>query len=521
MMSAGFGALLSHWRKHPLQLAMLLLGLCLATALWSGVQAINAQARSSYDRAAAMLGQDRYEQLVPVVGDEISQDVFVRLSRAGWKVSPVIEGEWRAGTNRIHLIGMDPVTLPKEAAAAAVGDASDLLAFITPPGLIYVSPSTAADLRGTNTPPLKASADLLPGTAIADIGIAQQLLGRPMLISRLIVSSDQSMGRAELATLAPEVTLKKPDRHGDISRLTDSFHLNLTAFGLLAFLVGLFIVYATIGLAFEQRRPMFRTLRTLGMPAATVMGLLIAELLIFAVVSGLLGIALGYLLASFLLPGVAATLRSLYGASVEGALAFRGGWVASGMAIAIGGTLLSAVQSLWQISRMPLLAPAQPRAWTRASQRFLAVQAGVALALLLLAAALAVWGNGLIAGFGVLACLLVGAALLLARRAGHSSRAGFASVRKSCAVVVLGGHAATDSGPGTGADGALDRAFRQCRGRHDGCEFPIHIYRLARPASRFGTLCHGALGGGGRQVGGMAWNEGYGSSSDLERKRKY
>jgi putative ABC transport system permease protein len=40
--------LLSHWRRNPLQLAMLWLGLALATALWSGVQAINAEARSSY-----------------------------------------------------------------------------------------------------------------------------------------------------------------------------------------------------------------------------------------------------------------------------------------------------------------------------------------------------------------------------------------------------------------------------------------------------------------------------------------
>ena len=37
--------LLSHWRRHPLQLATLLIGLISATALWSGVQALNQQAR--------------------------------------------------------------------------------------------------------------------------------------------------------------------------------------------------------------------------------------------------------------------------------------------------------------------------------------------------------------------------------------------------------------------------------------------------------------------------------------------
>ncbi|WP_133707821.1 ABC transporter permease [Rhizobium sp. BK313] len=413
MISSGLGALLSHWRRHPLQLAMLLLGLSLATALWSGVQAINAEARASYDRAAAMLGQDRFDQLVPTSGEEVSQETFARLSRAGWKVSPIVEGEWRVGTSRIHLIGVDPVTLPSGASAAALSVTSDLLAFITPPGLLYVSSETAERLKGNSTPPLKVSPGMLPSTAIADIGIAQGLLDKPMLVSRFVVSPDQPMGRPELSVVAPELSLKKPDVQGDLSRLTDSFHLNLTAFGFLAFAVGLFIVYSTIGLAFEQRRPTFRTLRSLGIPATTLMGLLLIELLVFAVFSGLVGVALGYILASFLLPGVAATLRSLYGASVDGALTFRSGWVLSGLAIAVAGTLLSAAQSLLQISRMPLLAPAQPRAWARASERLILVQSAAALVLFVVAAALSEWGSGLVMGFAVLTCLLLGAALLL------------------------------------------------------------------------------------------------------------
>ncbi len=49
---AAMQALLSHWRRKPLQLLTLIAGLALATALWSGVQAINAEARASYDDAA-------------------------------------------------------------------------------------------------------------------------------------------------------------------------------------------------------------------------------------------------------------------------------------------------------------------------------------------------------------------------------------------------------------------------------------------------------------------------------------
>ena len=47
--------LLSHWRKHPFQLVMLLTGLFLASGLWTGVEAVNTEARASYALAEAAL----------------------------------------------------------------------------------------------------------------------------------------------------------------------------------------------------------------------------------------------------------------------------------------------------------------------------------------------------------------------------------------------------------------------------------------------------------------------------------
>ena len=58
-------ALLSHWWRTPIQLFAFLAGLALATALWSGVQAINAEARASYDAAASTLGEGKFYLLVP------------------------------------------------------------------------------------------------------------------------------------------------------------------------------------------------------------------------------------------------------------------------------------------------------------------------------------------------------------------------------------------------------------------------------------------------------------------------
>ena len=97
--------LLSHWRRHPMQLATLLIGLISATALWSGVQALNAQARTSYDRAAATFGGARTAMLVGRDHATFPQALFVELRRAGWPVSPVLEGRIQIGGRSFRLLG--------------------------------------------------------------------------------------------------------------------------------------------------------------------------------------------------------------------------------------------------------------------------------------------------------------------------------------------------------------------------------------------------------------------------------
>ena len=141
-----------------------------------------------------------------------------------------------------------------------------------------------------------------------------------------------------MADLFPDASLIEPTGESGIARLTDSFHLNLTAFGLLAFAVGLFIVHAAIGLAFEQRRALFRTLRALGLPLGVLMGCLAAELVVLTLLGGGLGVALGYVVAAALLPGVAATLSGLYGAGVSGALTLSPVWWLSGSGHGRAGT---------------------------------------------------------------------------------------------------------------------------------------------------------------------------------------
>lgn len=416
--------LLSHWRRHPMQLATLLIGLISATALWSGVQALNQQARTSYDRAAATFGGTRTAMLAARNGASFPQQLFVDLRRAGWPVSPVLEGAIQIEGRSFRLLGIEPVTLPAEVGNAPAVGRDDFRAFMTPPGMMLVAPETLADLKlaegarpqangGALLPPLRVQPNLVPGVLVVDIGIAQDLLKMPDQVSRLLIG--KAVGkRAPLEGIAGDrLRLIEPDAETDLERLTDSFHLNLTAFGLLSFFVGLFIVNSAIGLAFEQRLPVLRTLRACGVSARMLNAVLVLELVSLALFAGLVGLVCGYFIAGALLPDVAASLRGLYGAQIPGQLTLKPQWWFAGIAISILGALAAAAASLTKALRMPLLATAQPFAWQQAQRRWLAWQSAAALAAFAIAAGLLWFGNSLIAGFAVLAALMLGAALIL------------------------------------------------------------------------------------------------------------
>lgn len=403
-------ALLSHWWRSPLQLFTMTVGLALATGLWSGVQAINAEAKASYAAAASAADSANLPELVPLDDGVITTEDFVMLRRAGWLVSPVIEGRLGlgAGEDSIALIGVDPLTTPDSFLSdIAEFDGETLLEPV-----LFAAPQTAERIKQAGLETVTAQ-DMVPGAALADIARAQALLGRPDEVDRLLLTPDPPLVRTPLSDLPRGFRVSAPGSGPDLGRLTDSLHLNLTAFGALAFAVGIFIVHGTVGLAYEQRRPMIRTLRALGMPLGRLIVLMIVEVTVLGLVAGMIGVALGYLVAALLLPDVAATLRGLYGAEISGTLTLRPSLWVSGLLLAVAGAALASASALARIARMPILWAAQARAWATTGSRARRWQSAAGLVLLAAAAALLAFGSGLPAAFALLGALLMGAAILL------------------------------------------------------------------------------------------------------------
>jgi putative ABC transport system permease protein len=415
-------ALLSHWRRHPVQFFSVLTGLWLATALLTGVQALNSQARDGYARASQLIGGAPQASLSAPDGAGFPQAVFAELRRAGWPVSPVVQGRIVLKGHeeqRLQLMGIEPVSLPGSGSVAGQRlSQAQMLAFFEAPGRTWIAAQTlqALGLRpgeqpltanGQRLPPLQVQPDMAPGMLLTDIGFAQPLLDMHGRLSRLLLDNRFAAGHP---TPPAGLQLKQGDDN-NLSRLTESFHLNLDALGFLSFVVGLFIVHAAIGLALEQRRGLLRTLRACGVSARVLILSLGVELGFLALLGGVLGVASGYLLASLLLPDVAASLRGLYGAEIAGQLSLSPGWWLAGLGLSLLGALLAGASSLWRAARLPLLALANAQAWHEAHGRWLRRQGWVAAAALLIALLALVWGNSLAAGFVLMAALLLGAAL--------------------------------------------------------------------------------------------------------------
>lgn len=415
LIGVALATLLSHYRRHPSQLAMLLLGLWVAGALWSGVQAINASAKNNYARAEALMdsGFDRLER---EGGQALTRDDFIQLRQIGVMASPLLEGKLITDSGKqLNVIGIDPLTLPGNSTLGRAGASGQLQDFLTPPWQVRLAPDTRVQLGthpklndGTAFPPLVEAPELPPNTLVMDIAIAAQLLNTGEAVTALVSAADA------LPTTPRGFTLVRADMRASPGELTQSFHLNLAAMAMLALIVGLFVVQAALGLALEQRMGLLRTLRALGVSARMLVGLLALELTLLGLFGALAGLVSGLWLAKALLPDVAATLQSLYGADVSASLSLPWYYWLGGIGVTLGGLFIAGSGVLWRASRISLLGLGQAQAWRSGFQRQLRWQillGGVA-ALLALVLGLSP-GFGLIGEFGLVATILLSAALWL------------------------------------------------------------------------------------------------------------
>jgi len=394
-----------YWR-HPLRLVLAITGVALGIAVFVGVELANDSARRAFAETESQLVGRATHALVGV-GGEVPNALYRNLRRTFGPLvaAPVVEIEVRIperGTESYVLLGIDPVEelAFRQYAGAGAPNQSAALGLMADFGSVLV-PRTLAQELGLE---IGAQFTLVPeglqpttltiagfvGTAdtgtttanlplVADIATVQALTDRDTL-TRIDLLLDDREARAIEALALPGVTLQAAaSRSAVFVELSRAFATNLTALSLLALLVGVFLIYATISFAVLQRRRDFGIHRALGTPRRSVLASVLLEGAVLGAIAGGIGLALGVALSRELLELVLRTIGDLYFSTSVRAVAPSRGLYALGLAVAIVTSVLAAIIPAIEATRIPPHAALSRASLERASRRLATAAAWLAV----------------------------------------------------------------------------------------------------------------------------------------------
>ncbi|MBI4442872.1 MAG: ABC transporter permease [Acidobacteria bacterium] len=231
-----------------------------------------------------------------------------------------------------------------------------------------------------------------PGQALAgnlvimDIAAAQLAfarLGRVDRVDLIVPEEKLAAYEASLPSQLPAgLRVERPEaRAAQTETMLRAFRWNLTALGYISLVVGAFLIYNTIAISVVRRRAEIGALRALGATRAQVLRLFLGEALLLGAMGGLLGIALGRVLAGLALRFISATVNALYLAAppapvqLDLSMAFLA--VAIGSVTALVSALLPAMEATGVLPAEALHHGAHEHRHGLALRRYAAVGAGL------------------------------------------------------------------------------------------------------------------------------------------------
>ncbi|MCL9774191.1 ABC transporter permease [Vibrio methylphosphonaticus] len=368
-----------HYRQSPLQAAAILIGIVLAVTLFVAVQAINLNAKRSYAESTEQLSAQAQNMIIPPAGqNDLPESLYFNLRQHGLSAAlPVIEGRVRDKQGRRWSVqGSDLIAAltSRSRYAATNQNGSDenislfnnalpLPQLLAGKPIVMMSQSQHQILGEVDTLTLDETSTkvvVLPdewqlgSRMLMDIGFAQQLLGKQGRLSYIAVFDRNNNTQQKWQSLVgAQGQWIVNNQSTDLGSITDSFHLNLTAMSLLAFLVGLFIAYNGVKYSLLKRNRLLVQIQQAGIAPNFVFSALLIELTILVTIGASIGFLLGIQLSHWLHPTVAITLEQLYGATLlPGTWQWQ--WLLQALILTLAATLVACWQHFKQRVRQPL-----------------------------------------------------------------------------------------------------------------------------------------------------------------------
>lgn len=429
-----------HWRRHPWQLALAVVGVALGVAVALGIDLASGSAlRAMRSSNETLAGRATHRVVAGPEGvpEHLWSDLRVELGLD--PVAPLIQRDVAlvdAG-GALQLLGVDPFAegrLRPVLDIAAGSPGIDLGTFLTEPGACLLPRARAAQLglavgdvlrlristRIAELPVVglfEASRELdrerTRQLVLVDIASAQELFDCHGRLDELGLRLDQA-DEKRVRSILPDGVRLEPigTRAGRMEALTRGFRLNLQALSLLALFVGLFLVFNALSFAVVQRRDLVGELRLVGATRRQVFLGVAGEALLLGGIGSLLGLLLGCLLASVLVEQVVRTINDLYFRLEVSGIALQAGPLLRALGLGAVGTLVAALGPAREAAGASILGVLR-RSHTEDDRRALAPQRAALGCVLMLASAfaLSLAGRSLSLSYGGLLMLLLGSAL--------------------------------------------------------------------------------------------------------------
>lgn len=420
-------ALLGHYRRYPLQILLVWLGLTLGVSLLVGVTAINHHAQQSYQNGEKLFSNPLPYRIRPKhSANKIPQGFYIQLRRAGFHQCAPFDMHAIQTSDEVGLtlIGIDPVAMLQLESESSLSQATSL-ALMNPPYPVLISQDLANHMNwqdgdfialrdGSKLGPLKVDSERrLSGTRlIADISLLRRL-ERSSGLSVIACAEMPTEKLEHLKGYLPNGLTLARNSQDELESLTKAFHLNLTAMGMLSFLVGLFIFYQAMSLSLIQRQPMVGILRQTGVTGLQLAKAMMFELSVLILVAWGCGNVLGLLLANELMPAVSASLGDLYDANIG--LTIGWSWQSSlySLLLAAMGALISCLWPLIRLLKTPPIRLSAKLSLVRFAGREFGWQALVACGFAIAAIAVYQAPKTPQSGFTIIALMLLSVALFM------------------------------------------------------------------------------------------------------------
>lgn len=414
-------ALLGHYRRYPLQILLVWLGLTLGGSFLVGVTSVNQYARTAYEHGERLFDNPLPYRIRPNhMTSKIPQGFYIQLRQKGFQQCVPFENTKvrLANGHELMIVGIDPVAMLQFHSAGTLND-RNTFQLMQAPYPLMVSRDLANHMGWKNGELLTlhngqplgsvliAHNEVINGVrVIADIALLRQLdhsAGFSMIACGRMTEDKLS----RLKQALPNGMVLTRHSYTELESLTDAFHSNLSAMGMLSFVVGLFIFYQAMSLSFVQRQPLVGILRQAGVSGWQLTLSLLFELWGFILASWVCSNLFGMMLANQLLPSVSASLGDLYGANVG--LDIHWSWQASSyslLMIVLGAGLACVWPSIRLLRAQPIRLTARLSLVRFAGEEF-TLQALIACALCVAAVAIYQAPQTQPSGFAVIICMLL------------------------------------------------------------------------------------------------------------------